>query len=100
MLFFHLGAEVEGHYGGDDDHHIIGGDGSPHGQGSEHHQHHEGDDGLDLDQVGQVFNKVFHIFSFQLDGFPFPIFVEGCFYGNTDIILVAPVYHINTNWQT
>ena len=50
-----LGAEVERHHHGDDNHHIVGADTATQCQNGEDSAHNQGDDSLYLHEVCQVF---------------------------------------------
>lgn len=68
LFLFVLGAEVKRHHCGDDDHHVVGSDVTAEREHYEHDQHHKGDDRLDLDEVSDVFNKVYHTLSLSVIG--------------------------------
>jgi hypothetical protein len=53
--FFVLSAEVESHHSGGDDHDIVGGDVASQCQHGKDRQDYKGHDGLDLDEVSQIF---------------------------------------------
>ena len=63
LLLFMLGAEVEGHHHGDNDHHIIRAEGPPESQHRKDSRHHQGDDGLDFNKIRQVFQNLIHTYS-------------------------------------
>ena len=56
-----LGAKIEGHHHGDDDHGIVRANVATEGQDRKHGDYHHGHDGFHLDEAGQVLFDGFHI---------------------------------------
>ena len=55
-----LGAEVERDDHRDDEHYIICADDAPEGLHRKHCNDRQGHDGLDFDEIGKIFDDLFH----------------------------------------
>ena len=62
LVLLSLGAEIEGHHHRDDDHCVVRGDVASETEDSEDADDHQSDDGLNLDQCGEILHDI-HMFS-------------------------------------